>query len=324
MVAIHAGPAFAGDGAPDVILPRVGLEIDVSGLPQAGFAVGPLVFQIAGSAGYARHLLVSETEFDSWRAGATSLFLEVRDSARNLLNGLRVHAERAGVEVDSLSRIPVAAAASSVSFGAREQSPFEELAGTTGNGRTLASVDDAKFRVFGESAGDLTPPSGIRQDLRPDIRGLSGFRATVRGIRISEEIPGRLGWLDAEMDWAGSEISADLTLEAIHGGEVVAVEVDSVLLVADVPQLRLLASMELSQDGSRRRIAGTITLSETGGEAGSLDDGATSQGRLIAGQLAEGLVRIGHGDGFSGEFAELLGRFRREGGTVDASFGWLL
>ena len=328
MVATHAGTAFSGDGAPDVILPRAGLEIDVSGLPQAGFGVGPVVFHIAGSAGYAERLVVSETDFDSWRAGATSLFLEIRDAARTVLNGLRVHAETAGVEVDSVSRMLVAAVASRVSFGAREQSPFEELAGMAGKGRTLASVDDVKFQVLGESAVELTPPSGVGRELRQDIQGYSGFGATVQGIRISREISGRLGWHGSDVDWAGSEISADLALEAIHTGEAMAVELDSVLLLAKVPQLRLLASIELNQDGARRRIAGTITLSETGGDTGSmtgrLDGGVTSQGRLVAGRLAEELVRIGPGDGFSGEFAKLLGRFRREGGMVDASFSWPL
>ena len=328
MVATHAGPAFAGDGVPDVILPRAGLQIDVSGLPQPGFGIGPVVFHIAGTVGYAERLAVSETEFDSWRAGANSLFLEVRDSARSMLNGLRVHAEWAGVEVDSVSGIPVAAVASRVSFGAREQSPIEGHAGMAGNGRTLASLDDVKFRVFGESAGELTPPSGVRQELHPESQGFAGFRTTIQGIRIPEEIADRLGRHGGEADRAGSEISADLALEAIYAGEAVAVEVDSVLLLADVPRLRLLASIELFRDGARRRIAGTITLSESGGEAGNisgrLDGGETSQGRLMAGRLAEELVRIGHDGGFAGELAELLGRFRREGGMVDASFNWLL
>ena len=334
-----AGPVMADGGGSLVINPRAGGGIEVAGLPAEGLGTGPVSFRIPGGSGFAGQVAVSGNQAGALRIGAGQLFLEFDDPAWSRIDGLRAHAEQAGIEIDRASGSFMGAAITGLAAGAREGSALETVVGRVGRNRSLLSVGEIGV---GLSAGPedgavppANPPSGTRNAaaLRPGVRILA------RDVRLSETLTGLAAATGGGEGQAAAKVSANAELVASMDDGSLHIEAEALVRLDGVPQLRILAVLDAGRSAAGRWIKGRIAISDAGAGTGVIGDsedavglpepgsdpvppGEASDGR----RFAEGLSRqLGGPDpdgGPVGELARLLTEFARTGGTVATSIEW--
>ena len=185
----------------------------IRGLPSSGLQGGPVSFRAGGMAGYVEELAMLAGKTGAARVGMTGLFSELGSSALPIPEGLRIHAARAGVDIEPNLNAVTSLVARDVSLASKPGSDLDRFLGGSEAGGSFASIGRVDLALTSSPAGG-TGSTAARQD---------EFRLMLGDIRLAKTLQGKLFNLAKLPVPSLPAFSADIAARVSEDGDLDAV-----------------------------------------------------------------------------------------------------
>ena len=226
------------------------LTVQIRGLPSSGLQAGPVSFRAGGMAGYVEELAMLSGKTGAARVGMTGIFAELGSSALPIPEGLRIHAARAGVDIEPNLNAMTSLVARDVSLASKPGGGLDRFLGGNEAGGSFASIGRVDLALTSSSAGG-TGSEAARQD---------EFRLMFGDIRLAKTLLGKLFNLAGLPVLPWPAFSADIAARVSEDGDL-----DAVMLVrsGNGPEFRF----RIQGGGDR---TGRLTVEVKSDDAGAI------------------------------------------------------
>ena len=211
--------------------------VQIRGLPSSGLQGGPVSFRAGGMAGYVEELAMLAGKAGAARVGMSGLFAELGSSALPIPEGLRIHAARAGADIEPNLNAMTSLVARDVSLASKPGSGLDQFLGENEAGGSFASIGRVDLALTSSSAGG-TDGTAARQD---------ELRLVLGDIRLAKTLLAKV------FDLAGLPLSpwpafsADIAARVSEEGDL-----DAVILARSGNGLEFRFRIRGSGDGAGR------------------------------------------------------------------------
>ncbi len=168
--------------AEDLAVSTGEFTVEIRGLPSSGLRGGPVSFRAGGMAAYVEELAMLAGKTGAARVGMTGLFAELGSSVLPIPEGLRIHAARAGVDIEPKFNAMTSLVARDVSLASKPGSGLDRFLGGNEAGGSFASIGRVDLALTSSSAGG-TGSAAARQD---------EFRLMLGDTRLAKTLLGKL------------------------------------------------------------------------------------------------------------------------------------
>ena len=140
--------------------------VQIRGLPSSGLQGGPVSFRAGGMAGYVEELAMLAGKTGAARVGMSGLFAELGSSALPIPEGLRIHAARAGVDIEPNLNAMTSLVARDVSLASKPGSDLDRFLGGNEAGGSFGSIGRVDLALTSSFAGGTDGTVAKKDELR--------------------------------------------------------------------------------------------------------------------------------------------------------------